>query len=209
MYRISINDKEYSVPTAFSDITLGQYVKCFNGLIDTEKLDGIELFTAVRKNEATIISRLLGEDDDFCLNMPVVIYSELSNSCKFIYSLKTLGHSNEIVIDDVSYSVPQPDEFSLRQWIDVDVTMQEEGNESRYLDLLAILLMKRGDDGKFIPYGGIDKALRKRIEDLPADKGLGIVYHFFLRGEISRRITSISSKMGEVLNQFRQNIHNS
>ena len=210
MYKIKINDKEYEVPTSFADITMEDYVRCFKGIRDTDKLEGAELFYTVRENEAKIISRLLGEKDDFCMNMPVVIYQSLTQSCDFIYKLSSIPHSNSIEIDGIKYEIPKPEEFSLRQWIDVDVTMQDEGNDNRFLELLCILLMRRGEDGKFIPYDGENiKRFYDKVCKMRASDGLGIVYHFFLKGEISRKLTSISSKMEGVIHQFRQNILNS
>lgn len=207
MYKLKINDKEYQIPTSFDDITMQDYVRCFSSLEDTDSLKGADLFHTVRENESKIISRLLGEDDDFCLNMPIVIYNDLAESLSFIYNIKSLKHSNEIVVDGEKYSIPKPEEFSLRQWIDVDVTMQDEGNNDRFLELLCILLMKRGDDGKFIPYKGDEsKKLLEKVRKMRASDGLGIVYHFFLKGEISKKLTNISSKVEEMTNRFRQNI---
>ena len=206
MYKITINDKEYHVPTSFDDITMQDYVRCFGHLKETEKLEGSDLFYAVRENESKIISRLLGEDDDFCMNMPFVVYNDLVDGCQFIYHLRDLPHKNEIVIDGVKYEIPKPEEFSLRQWIDVDVTMQDENNDGKFLELLCILLMRRGEDGKFIPYSGDEtKELLDKVKKMKASDGLSIVYHFFLKGEISKKLTSISSKMEEVIHQFRPN----
>lgn len=209
MYKIKINDKEYQVPTSFADITMEDYVRCFRGLKDTDNLDGADLFYAVRENESKIVSRLLGEDDDFCMNMPVVIYNDLAESCEFIYRLRDLPHMNEIVVDGVKYEIPKPEEFSLRQWIDVDVTMQDKNNDGKFLELLCILLMQRGEDGKFIPYSGDEtKELLDKVKKMKASDGLSIVYHFFLRGEISKRLTRVSSKMEALTHQFRQNTTN-
>lgn len=209
MYKIKINDKQYQVPTSFADITMQDYVRCFRGLAETDKLDGADLFYAVRENESKIVSRLLGEDDDFCMDLPVIIYNDLAESCQFIYRLRDLPHMNEIVVDGVKYEIPKPEDFSLRQWIDMDVTMQDEKDDNRFLELLCILLMQRGEDGKFIPYSGDEsKELLEKVKKMKASEGLSIVYHFFLKGEISKKITKVSSKMGEVIHRFRQNIRN-
>ena len=210
MYKIKINDKEYKVPTSFADITMEDYVRCFSHLRETDNLDDKELFYAVRENESIIISRLLGEDDDFCMNMPIVIYNDIAESCSFIYRLRDLPHMNEIVVDGVKYEIPKPEEFTLRQWIDVDVTMQDEKDDNRFLELLCILLMQRGEDGKFIPYSGDEtKELLEKVKKMKASDGLSIVYHFFLKGEISKKITRVSSKVEALIHQFRQNIPSS
>ena len=210
MYKIKINDKEYKVPTSFADITMEDYVRCFAHLRETDNLDDKELFYAVRENESIIISRLLGEDDDFCMNMPIVIYNDIAESCSFIYRLRDLPHMNEIVVDGVKYEIPKPEEFTLRQWIDVDVTMQDEKDDNRFLELLCILLMQRGEDGKFIPYSGDEtKELLEKVKKMKASDGLSIVYHFFLKGEISKKITRVSSKVEALIHQFRQNIPSS
>ena len=116
---------------------------------------------------------------------------------------------NEIVVDGVRYEIPKPEDFSLRQWIDADVTMQDGNDDNRFLELLCILLMRRGEDGKFIPYSGDEtKKLLQKVKRMKASDGLSIVYHFFLKGEISKRITRVSSKMEELTSRFRRNIPN-
>lgn len=205
MFKIKINDKEYQVPTSFDDITMQDYVRCFRGLRETDKLEGADLFYAVKENESKIISRLLGEDDDFCMGLPFVVYNDLADGCQFIYDLKSLKHHNRIVVDGEEYSIPNPEDFSLRQWIDADVTIQEK-DDDKFLELLCILLMKRGDDGKLIPYNGDEtKKLLEKVRKMKASDGLSIIYHFFLKGEIGKRITRVSSKVEEVIHQFRPN----
>lgn len=208
MVRLKINSKDYEIPTSFDEITMADYCRIFAGLKPTDKLTDVELWKTVRENEATIVSRLMGEEDDFALYLPLPIYDELSKAVKFIYSIDTLQPKSYIVIDDVRYSIPSPEDFNLRQWIDVDVSLQEKEDDTKYIELLSILLMQRDSEGKFIPYKGDNKVLAEKIRNMKASEGLGIVYRFFLKGEISRTLTSISSVVKGQTDQLVRNIPN-
>lgn len=209
MIEIKINSKEYKVPTTFDDITMSDYCRCFYGLKNTENMDDRDKFIWTKRNEATVVSRLLGEDDEFCLDLPLPIFNELGKCCRFIYSLQTLKHQNKIEVNGVTYYVPKPSEFNLRQWIDVDVTTQDNESPTKYLELLSTLLMRKDNDGNWIHYSGDNKVNVDLLKNMKASDGLGIVYHFFLKGEISKRSISTYSMVQEVIRQLHRNITSS
>lgn len=204
MQTLRINDEVFKVPDSFADITMQEYCKAFYGLTNTEKLDNeADKIIESKKNEAKVISRLLHKPDNYCLDLPYPIFSYLSKHFAFIYDIKSLdkGYKNSIELDNKRYFVPEPREFSLRQWIDVDVTTHED-NEDTYIQLLAIMLSERDDKGEIIPYDGKYQKKVKLLRDCPCDVGLSIVYHFFYKGEALRRNTMTCSRVLEVLNQF-------
>jgi len=209
MIEIKINSKEYKVPTSFDDITMSDYCRCFYGLKNTENMDDRDKFIWTKRNEATVVSRLIGEYDDFCLDMPLPVFNELSKCCRFVYSLQSLKHRNSIVIEGVEYHIPKPSEFNFRQWIDIDVTTIDKENEDKYLELLSTLLMRKDAEGKWIPYMGDNKVRLDKLKNMKASDGLGIVYHFFLKGEISKRSISTYSMVREVIHRLHQNITSS
>lgn len=203
MVQITINDKEYKLPTSFEEITLEDYIRVFNGLQKTDELEGIEKYKAIRENEAKILSRLLNEDDDFAINLPLPIYAQLNEAVQFIYSLQTLSHHNKINVDGETYFIPKPEEFNLRQWIDVDVVLDDK-DDAKYIDLLCILLCKRDKDGKLVAYKGMNEGLKDKVRKMKASDALGIVYHFFLLGGIFQMITSTSSAVEEIQSLLAQ-----
>lgn len=197
MINIEINNRQYNIPTSFNELSLRDYCKCFNGLESTEGLEGKDLFMATKRNEATVLSRLMGEPDDFAMDLPLTVYSTLVEATNFIYGLQTLRHKSTIKVGDTVYKVLKPEEMNLRQWIDLDVTGSEDGAD-KFIDMLSMLVVERKQDGKVKPYGGYDADFAKALGDVKCSEGLGIVYHFFLRGAVSSRIIRLYSTLTQV-----------
>lgn len=197
MISIEINGKRYDIPTMFSELTLREYCRCFNGLEKTEGLEGRELFMATKRNEATILSRLMGEDDGFAMDLPLTVYAALVDATQFIYGMQDLRHKGSVEVDGKVYKVLKPEEMNLRQWIDIDVTAEED-NADKFIDILSMLLSEQGEDGQAKPYKGYDKAFAEALAGLTCDKALPVVYRFFLRGAVSSRITQIYSRLRAV-----------
>lgn len=197
MINIEINNKAYKVPTSFAELSLRDYCRVFNGLEKTEGLDERELFMATKRNEAAILSRLMGEDDDFAMDLPLTVYASLVDATQFIYGINNLRHSGNVEVNGNVYKVLKPEEMNLRQWIDIDVT-GEEDSADKFIDILSMLLSEQGEDGQTKPYKGYDAEFAKSLGDLSCDKVLPVVYRFFLRGAISSRISQLYSKLAVV-----------
>lgn len=197
MINIEINNKAYKVPTSFAELSLRDYCRCFNGLEKTEGLDERELFMATKRIEATILSRLMGEADDFAMDLPLTVYASLVEATQFIYGINNLKHSGNVEVNGKVYKVLKPEEMNLRQWIDIDVT-GEEDSADKFIDILSMLLVEQGEDGQTKPYKGYDAEFAKSLGDLSCDKALPVVYRFFLRGAISSRISQLYSKLAVV-----------
>lgn len=208
MIKIKINDKEYDFASSWDDISMKQYCHMFYNLptADSEASDEEKMVQTI-ENEATIISRLLGEKDDFAMNLPFEIYNRLQEACKFIYSLNGFLDSKVFYlnIDGRRYWMPEPKDMSLRQYIDADIIMKEEGNESQFIELLACLLLPYGDDGKY-EYDGKYQELIPRIERMKASEGLPFIYTFFKKKELSKKVMEGYSKVEEVANRLLHNI---
>ena len=202
MIKLSINNKEYEVPTTFSDITLKEYCRIFSGLEKTDGLEGKELFLANKRNEAAILSRLMGEEDGFAMELPLSLYSTLVEATKFIYGLQDMKHKGFIELDGKAYKASKPEEMNLRQWIDIDVTAEEESPD-KFIDILSMLLVEVGSDGERKPYKGYNKEFAQRLSETKCSESLPIVYRFFLRGAVSSRITRLYSMMAAVGRSLR------
>lgn len=197
MINIEINKKAYKIPTSFAELSLRDYCRCFNGLEKTDGLSEVELFKATKRIEATILSRLMDEADDFAMDLPLTVYASLVEATQFIYGMNNLRHSGNVEVNGKVYKVLKPEEMNLRQWIDIDVT-GEEDNADKFIDILSMLLVEQGEDGQTKPYKGYDAEFAKTLGDLSCDKALPVVYRFFLRGAISSRIIQLYSNLVEV-----------
>lgn len=174
----------YKLPTAPSEASEGEKLV---HTIDTE---------------AIIISRLLGEKDDFVANLPIEVFMALQKQIGFIYTIKDFTESKVfyINIDGRKYWMPEPQEMSLRQYIDADMIMKEE-SENQFIELLACLLLPYGKDGKF-EYDGNYKELIPKIERVKATDALPFIYTFFKKKQLSKNVTEAFSKVGEAADQL-------
>lgn len=197
MISIEINNKAYKIPTSFAELSLRDYCRVFNGLEKTDGLEGRELFMATKRIEATILSRLMGENDGFAMDLPLTIYASLVDATQFIYGITSLRHSATVEVGGKVYKVLKPEEMNLRQWIDIDVTGEEESAE-KFIDILSMLLVEQSEDGEVKPYKGYDADFAKALGDVSCSDSLGVVYHFFLRGAISSRLTQLYSMLKAV-----------
>lgn len=206
MLKLEINEKKYDIPTSYNELTLKQYCKAFYKLPTSTSDDEAERLETMKKNEATILSRIMGEKDDFCLDLPWGVYQKLADAISFIYDDSLLKNtSSHIIINGERYSIPPMNEMSLRQFIDADVVMKEENDDS-YIELLSVLLLKR-KDGKYVPYDGDYKERMKLIGNAPCSVTLPLVFHFFLKGNTFKKLSEASMKVDKMklLPQVTQN----
>lgn len=207
MFRIEIRGKEYKVPESWSEIDMKTYCRAFYRLIPTDDgMDDITRTTTTLRNESVILSRILGEDDDFVLSLPLDIFSSLKSRTKFLYEIGSFLENNifYLNIDGKRYWIPSPEEMSLRQFIDSDMIMREDKNKQQFIELLACLLVPT--DGE---YDGNYSRLIPKIEKMKASEGLPFIYTFFKKKIVSKKLSKDFSKVGEVADQLLQSIHSS
>ena len=210
MTKLKINDKEYNLPEGWKDVNMKTYCRLFYKLENTnDKMDERTIEIITLRNESKIISRLLNEDDDFCLNLPVDIFNILRNKIQFLYDINTFLDSKifYLNIDGKKYFMPEPNEMALRQYIDADIIMKQE-NENQFIELLACLLLPVGKDGKY-EYDGKYQDIIPKIENMSAADGLPFIYTFFKKKVISKKVSEDFSKVHQEANQLVQTIKNS
>ena len=210
MKKIEINDKEYNLPENWKELNMKTYCRLFYKLEDTNnKMDDATRSIVTLRNESKIISRLLNENDDFVLSLPVEIFNKLRENIQFIYVINEFFDSKAFYlnIDGKKYFMPAPNEMSLRQYIDSDIIMKEE-NENQFIELLACLLLPVGKDGKY-EYDGKYQDLVPKIENMPAEDGLPFIYTFLKKKILSEKVSEDFSKVREAANQLLPSIKNS
>lgn len=199
MVKLDINDKHYELPTSFDELTLEQYCRIFYKLDTNKSDDELVEFKRSKENESKILSRLLGEDDDFCLDLPINVYAQLIDKIKFLYDINYLLKNSRagIVIDGKRYSIPPFNEMSLRQYIDADVVMKEKENDMQYIELLSILLTATDKDGKWVKYNGDYQEMMGKLRNMKCSEALPLVYHFFRKGHSLKKLSQLSMKAVE------------
>lgn len=197
MKSISINGKEYKIPQTLHEVTLKQYCTIFKGIKLTADME----WRDIKYNEAKLVSRILGEDDDFTLSLPLSVYNDICAMCTFLYDMDKRHHTDTITLNGKKYTIPKPADMNLRQWIDVDITRQTE-DEGMFVELYAILLCEVDDEGKTKPYDGNYKDRIGLLEEYPADDAMSMINDFFAEGESSQRVSDAYSKVEEAINRF-------
>ena len=205
MLKVEINEKRYEIPESFKELTLEQYCKAFYKLPQaSEEMDDFDKIKLLRENESIILSRIMGESDDFCLDLPLNVYSKLSEAIQFIYDSEYFIKNAKagIVIKNHRYTIPSLDKMSMRQYIDADVVLQNE-SDMQYIELLSTLLLTYDDKGEYIPYNGDCQELMGYVRSLPCSDALPLVYHFFKRGEALRKLSQASMKAEAIHRQLQ------
>lgn len=207
MIKLTINGKDYKLPEHWEDVTMEMYTKAFRNLRNTtEDMSDEEKQSITQRNEAIIISRLLGENDDFILDLPFPLFIELQSKIMFIYDIGQFmtNSTNYISIDGKKYFMPDVDKMSLRQYIDTDMILKDMSNPLQYIELLAALLVPI--DGE---YDGQYQDRMGKISKMNAKDVLPFVYTFFKKKELSKRISKHYSKVKEMASQQHLPIANS
>lgn len=197
MLKININDKGYSIPESFDELSFEQYCKAFYKLpLIGEDMDEVEQFRLIKENESRILSRIMGEEDDFCMDLPLTVYARLNEAISFIYDTDYFYKNAKagITVRGKRYSIPALEKMSMRQFIDADMVMRGDENPLQYIELLAVLLLTYDNKGEYIPYGGDYEAMYGELRGMPCSKCLPLVFHFFKKGLAYRKLSEVYMK---------------
>ena len=211
MFKISINDKDYEFPESFDDLTLRQYSAMYRGLkTSDDDMSELDKFRLDRENEGIIISRLLGEDDDFAMNLPLGIYALLNEKLSFMYGIDDIikNARASIKIDGKRYMIPPSNEMQFRQYIDADIIAKEDDSDMQFIRMLSVLLLAKDDKGNWLPYKGEDAEMTRKLSELSCSEGLPLVMHFFKKRHALQKLTEASTEM-ETRIQSLHSIRNS
>lgn len=195
------------MPTSWDELTMREYCHLFYKLpsVDSNASED-ERGICTLRNEGVILSRLLGQDDDFVLGLPLQVFSMLQSHASFLYSINGFLESGifSLKIDGRRYKMCDVSAMSLRQYIDADMIMKDGENEGQFIELLACLLV---EDGK--EYDGSYKDLVPKIGDMSARDCLPFIYTFFKKKELSKRLSEVCSRVEAESSRLLHNIQGS
>lgn len=193
MIKIKIEDTVYNVPEGWYDVTLGEYEKWFDYVADT-KTKEVKLASKISTIPFTLLS-----------NLPLSFYTEVLNMVSFAFAGNEYKPSNKIVIDDEVYSVSTKDELILAQYVDVEATFEEDSNDSKLSEILAIVCLKKGEkyDSKIL------KERKKLFQGLMMNEVFPLLAFFLQLKKNLLKITTFYSKVMEQANQFANLIRTS
>lgn len=216
MKQFTLNKKEYNLPENWEDLTLIQYCNAFFQVKEYEEdpnlskeENDVALIRHTRQNESIIISRLMGEDDEWAMDLPIEIYSYLQNSLAFIFDIKEFVTGDlhfHLTVDGIDYTLTDIKEMPLRQYIDVEEVLKDNDNPTRFCDLLAIILKNVEKEEK---YNGSYEEMSHKLQNIPAKDGLPFIYTLLKKKVILLNAIQASTTLEEIQNLLPQNISNS
>lgn len=196
MIKLEIDEKKYELPENFDELKLIEYCKVFHNLPKIEDEDEEVIQRNVLTNESIILSRLLGEDDDFAMNLPFATVRKLSNKLSYIYKIDDIIKEvkTSISLDGEKHMIPPFEEMQLRQFIDADQIIQDTENYRQYVELLATLLLTKDEKGKWKPYQGTTDEKIEKVGQIKCSEALPFIYRFFKLSNSSKEIIKEYSK---------------
>lgn len=199
MRKIEINDKEYKVPETLKEMTFETYCRAFHGL-DGKPDEETEAEMEIRatKTHSVVLSRLLGEPDDFMLDLPIGLYNEVSKIFEYVFTIPDDTVKNGITLNGKRFTVPEASRMEMRQYIDANIVYKEEESHMKYIRLLSTLLIPEG--GKYDP--AKTPEIEGMLRDCSVEQALPIVRFFFLKAKRSLMLSQTYSQLVENLKQY-------
>lgn len=163
MIIIKIDSIQYQVPECWEDVQLADYERWFDFTADS------------KQKEVELISLISHIPLDTLSNLPLSFYTEVMEMVDFAFAGNEYKPSNQILIDGEVYSIATKDELTLAQYVDVEATFEEEDNDSKLSEILAIVCLKRNEryDSKML------KEKKKMFQDLNMNQVFPLLAFFF------------------------------
>jgi len=204
MQKVKINDIEYNIPSEWDDLTFEQYCQVFYDLHEQDEESNNEIINV--KNEVKIFSRLIGISEDEILDAPIDFYNKLRDLLSFLYVRESFYYTdadNEIEIDGIKYHIPTQDKIKLRQHIDIDITTQEPDSPTKFIELLAIVLVEEDKE-----YDGYYLELFEKLKKIKCTTAFKLLGFFLLKGKITKEIINSYTHLTAEINQLHHSTQN-
>lgn len=203
MKQIKINDTKLDLPESINEFTFGDYVRVFDGVTHNKDTE----LTDIIRDEAKVFSRILKQEDDFCLKLTLEQYGELKEDLNWILDCKDVEAKDHIDIDGHSYYIKDIGKLSLENYITIDnivnnVKIDKNGLPT-WVEVLNMLLDKDV------------KISEETFLGLPAIDMLSLFRYFFAHGEAGRLTKELASQTDQLvteitnLKEHAQNIQDS
>jgi hypothetical protein len=191
MKKIKIDNEVYNVPQSWEDITLNQYETFYTFKADGDKIQEIMLVSKVSIIPFNVLA-----------DLPLSFYTEILNTILFIF--KSIKYKPVSYVKDDegnTYYVNTKEELTLRQYVDIESTFEEEGNENRLAEILGIVCLKPNEK-----YRSEILSHRKELfGNMNMDKIFPILTFFLRCNERLESLTQLYSNLQGIIEQFRPN----
>lgn len=188
MKKIKIQDKEYSCPTKWDEITLKQQIKVSQ---DTQKIEHDSL------KKIAILSGYADIDLNVLKKLPISELKELFESIAFINTPIPSTPIIEFDFNGSHYLIGQNmNDMEFQDFISIENVLQEySGNTFNALPtIIAIMSKRRKPNGQFESLDDYDVMQRsKEFEDLPISIANGISVFFYTSVRASSMATQLYS----------------
>jgi len=201
MLEINLNGKIVNVPTAWNEVSLGDYEKWYLQKPDT-KLEYVQHIADICKTDAKLL-----------LEMPVPVYAKIADTISFTFNQDFEPKSKIVIRKKVGEEIRMDEYFinfsnklTLGEWVDIDSVLSDNENNNKLSEILAILCRPIGEEYKDDPEL-IDE--RKTLfKEQTCDKVLPLIGFFLLKEKRSKEILDRYSTIMAQADQFLRHTKN-
>lgn len=140
MLNLEIKGKNYSVPESYSEVTMEEYIRFFDGIEISEEQTPEEQLL----NSTKLISNIVGISMNELLDIPAMQIMDIRNSIGFLSEKLEPSDSDIIIIDSTSYTIADAAKMSYRQLIDCESVVKDGDEKKNFCKLASYLFVKSG-----------------------------------------------------------------
>lgn len=196
---MTIDYKEWNVPTKWEDITLGQFEE-IQKFYEGEE----ERKTDVRE----IVHILCNKTVDEVNELPAEFLSNILDKLSFTTEKPEIGeNTNKIEVDGETYSVNVMEKMKTGEYVATEMILKNDKND--LAGILAVLCRKEGEpyDSKF--ENEILPERKKMFLNMPVTKVMPVCGFFLDLWMASEGVSRLYSAVEENINRIAQNIQSS
>jgi hypothetical protein len=140
MYNFKFNEKEYSLPNTWEDLT----VEVFIEVLKLEKTK--DLYQYDELYVARMIEILLGISEEELNEFELEIFTILVEEVHFLQKEPTYENKKEIFIDEVKYVTPSNfNKLTLGEYASIKTLTKDKPYEEQMLTILSIIVRPEGE----------------------------------------------------------------
>lgn len=141
MLNIEIKGKNYSVPENYSEVTMEEYIRFFDGIEINEKQTPEEQLI----NSTKLISNIVGISVDELLDIPAMQIMDIRSAIGFLSEKLEPAETDILILNNTSYSIPDAAKMSYRQLIDAESVVKYGDEKKNFCKLASYLFVKSGE----------------------------------------------------------------
>lgn len=141
MLSLEVKGKKYDCPESYSEVTMEDYIKFFDGIdIKANQTPEEQLV-----NSTKLISNILGIPVDELLDIPAMQIMDIRSAIGFLTEKLEPAETDILILNNTSYSIPDAAKMSYRQLIDAESVVKDGDERENFCKLASYLFVKSGE----------------------------------------------------------------